>query len=121
MRNESFKLVKDFIHSAQEDFPVGRKLFNQINTPFNEVTLFGFINRFRGELDDSGQDELSIVFIGDDCQKLNGFFSKGNVVIFETFQQNILPSVDAFFVHFENLDHGCNSKISHVAVGRVRC
>jgi hypothetical protein len=117
MRNESFKLVKDFIHSTQEDFSVGRKLLNQVNTLFNKVTLFGLIDRFRGELDDSRQDELSIVFIGDDGQKLNGLFSKGNVVIFEAFQQNILPSVDAFFVHFENLDHGCNSKISHVAVG----
>jgi hypothetical protein len=117
MRNESLKLVKDFIHSAQKDFPIRRKLFNQVNTLFNEVTFFSFVDRFRGELDDSGQNELSIVFIGDDSQKLNGFFSKGDIVIFETFQQNILPSVNAFFVHFENLDHGCNSKISHVAVG----
>lgn len=56
VRNKCLELVEYLIHSPEENFSVGRKLFNQVNSPLDEIPLFSLVNRLRCQLNNSRQN-----------------------------------------------------------------
>lgn len=100
MGDECFKLVEDFVHSPKEDLPVWGELLNQVNTFFNQISFLCLVNRFRCQFNDPCQNKLCILLVCYDCKQLYRFLCQSDVVILQTLEQNILPSINTFFVNF---------------------
>lgn len=120
MGDECFKLIEDFIHSSEEDLPVGRELLNQVNAFFNQVSFLCLVNRFRCQFDNSCQNKLCILLVCYDCQQLYRFLCQSDVVILQTLEQHILPPINALLVNFQDFDQCSDSKIPHVTVCGVK-
>ena len=52
MRDERLELVKDLVHSAEEDLAVEGELLYQVDAFLDQVALLCLIYGFRGKLND---------------------------------------------------------------------
>ncbi len=63
MRDERLELVKDLVHSTEEDLAVGGELLYQVDAFLDQVALLCLIYGFRGQLNDPWEYELRVILV----------------------------------------------------------
>ncbi len=112
-RDEGLELVEYFIHPPEEDEPVVREVLDQVDGLLDQLVLVRVVHdRLLRQVDDSAQNQLRVLLVGDPDEQCDGLQHQGLVLGFQAVEQGELIWADNAHIHLRQLLQAADTEVN---------